>query len=448
MKKVIAVLLVFVMIMGLAACSKKETPSSPENNEVTKAAENNNTEPTKQAEPVATATPEPTKAPEPEATKAPEPTEEPAQDPEDDEFDEFDGPGHDYDGVWVSDNDWVICVEPEGAADIIFVFNEYTDRSTFGSWLEIWTNYSPSEDAFIASGQILHYFNDEPQTDYVEGEERFEIHDGKMLWVSEDMEFTKISDDSSANPYYVGPDYVSPDTGDDYGADFPAEDQQIVDVVATTFYGVYCGHADDPSQAFYYPYYGDEMSMDTMDEFNAAFLDLGVEQDQGQLCFLKMGINNDITWDIEDGSIRVFCGDDQYNGDFYWDSEYQRINLCLHIDVYNVWMTFGQTIPECRAGESDSLTDETALTAIQNYCYASNETLEDIVNSGEHEVWWVVESSDESRIVVLYRSYTGADVRYYIDRASGDTYVTEFVDGITESEQMKDESLNVFEYLN
>ena len=36
-------------------------------------------------------------------------------------------------------------------------------------------------------------------------------------------------------------------------------------------------------------------------------------------------------------------------------------------------------------------------------------------------------SSDEQQIVVLFRSYTGAQIRYYIERAAGDVSVTELV---------------------
>ena len=49
--------------------------------------------------------------------------------------------------------------------------------------------------------------------------------------------------------------------------------------------------------------------------------------------------------------------------------------------------------------------------------------------------------------MVLFRSYTGAQIRYYIDRATGETYVTEFVPGITAQEQQTEERLNVRDYL-
>lgn len=97
------------------------------------------------------------------------------------------------------------------------------------------------------------------------------------------------------------------------------------------------------------------------------------------------------------------------------------------------------------SGADGTITDEQALSAIQDYCYASNPDLENI--EGEYPVNWEIESSDENAIVVLFRSYTGALVRYYIDPVSGETYVTEFVSGITPEEERTDETFNVKDYI-
>ena len=92
------------------------------------------------------------------------------------------------------------------------------------------------------------------------------------------------------------------------------------------------------------------------------------------------------------------------------------------------------------------LSDDQALSAVRNYCISSNPDLESIA-AQEYPVYWELASSDESEIVVLFRSYTGALVRYYIDRATGNTYVTDFVPGITPEEVRRDESLNMWDYL-
>ena len=95
-----------------------------------------------------------------------------------------------------------------------------------------------------------------------------------------------------------------------------------------------------------------------------------------------------------------------------------------------------------------AITDEQAIQAVQRYCYTQNPDLESMANAGEYPVYWDVSSRDEHEIVVLFRSYTGAQIRYYIDPASGDTYVTEFVPGITPEEERTEEVFNVRDYLN
>ena len=101
---------------------------------------------------------------------------------------------------------------------------------------------------------------------------------------------------------------------------------------------------------------------------------------------------------------------------------------------------------ETEAG-TETLSDEQALAAIRQYCFVSNPDLEGIVNAGEYSVYWDVVSSTSSEIVVLFRSYTGAEIRYYIDTVSGETYVTEFVPGTTPGEQRTEESFNARDYL-
>ena len=98
--------------------------------------------------------------------------------------------------------------------------------------------------------------------------------------------------------------------------------------------------------------------------------------------------------------------------------------------------------------KTDAYTDEQVVTAIENYCYAQNPDLKEIVETGEYPVYWEVQSSDANEIVVLYRSYTGALIRYYVNPTSGDTYVTEFVPGITEEEEKNGETFNVKDYMD
>ena len=96
----------------------------------------------------------------------------------------------------------------------------------------------------------------------------------------------------------------------------------------------------------------------------------------------------------------------------------------------------------------DRITDEEVLSAVKNYCRENNPDLKGIEEEGEYPVYWDIESSDEKEIVVLFRSYTGAQIRYHIDPESGETFVTEFVPGITSKEEKTDESFNVRDYLS
>ena len=106
------------------------------------------------------------------------------------------------------------------------------------------------------------------------------------------------------------------------------------------------------------------------------------------------------------------------------------------------------TITVMEAQGERAMSDEQALAAIERYCYHGNPDLKGIVDSGEYPVSWQVTEYSEEQIVVLFHSYTGADVRYYIDPVSGEAYVTEFVSGVTAEEQRTDETLNVWDYVN
>ena len=105
------------------------------------------------------------------------------------------------------------------------------------------------------------------------------------------------------------------------------------------------------------------------------------------------------------------------------------------------------TETETETETDGKLTDDQLLSAIRNYCFQSNPDLKDIVDAGEYPTYWEIEPGHDNETVVLFRSYTGAQIRYYINPASGDTYVTEFVPGITDEEQKTDESFNVNDYL-
>ena len=104
------------------------------------------------------------------------------------------------------------------------------------------------------------------------------------------------------------------------------------------------------------------------------------------------------------------------------------------------------TVVDSEQTASENISEEQALNAIKNYCYSINPDLESIVDEGNYPVYWDISSSDENEIVILFRSYTGAQNRYYIDRNTGDTYVTEFVPGIMDEEERTDEMFSVNDF--
>ncbi|MCR5790721.1 MAG: hypothetical protein K6G83_12600 [Lachnospiraceae bacterium] len=97
--------------------------------------------------------------------------------------------------------------------------------------------------------------------------------------------------------------------------------------------------------------------------------------------------------------------------------------------------------------EKGKITEEQALVAIKEYCFAANPDLEGMEDSDDYTIYWDVSTNENGEIVVLYRSYTGAQIRYYIDPESGETYVTELVPEIIDEEQRTEEGFNVKDFL-
>lgn len=99
-----------------------------------------------------------------------------------------------------------------------------------------------------------------------------------------------------------------------------------------------------------------------------------------------------------------------------------------------------------KVGEA-KLSDDQVLAAVKKYCITNNPSLADMANSEDFSIYWEIASSDADQVVILYRSYTNALIRYYVNPVSGETYITEFVPGITPEEERTDESFNVRDYL-
>ena len=94
------------------------------------------------------------------------------------------------------------------------------------------------------------------------------------------------------------------------------------------------------------------------------------------------------------------------------------------------------------------ITQDQALEAIKKYCFENDPELESMMNSGDYTMYFDASVNDAGEIVVLYRSYTAAQIRYYINPTSGEVYVTELVPGIIDEEQKTDETFNIRDYMN
>ena len=95
----------------------------------------------------------------------------------------------------------------------------------------------------------------------------------------------------------------------------------------------------------------------------------------------------------------------------------------------------------------DAISEEQAYTAVINYCKATDPEFPDESSAEGHTEYWDVSTNEDGEIVVLYRSYTAAQIRYYIQPFTGEAYVTELVPGIIDNEQATGKTFNARDYL-
>ena len=105
------------------------------------------------------------------------------------------------------------------------------------------------------------------------------------------------------------------------------------------------------------------------------------------------------------------------------------------------------TVEEQTSETSGKITEEQATQAIHDYCIESFPDLANMEGSDDYTLYWESSTNENGEIVVLYRSYTGAMIRYYVNPETGETYVTEQVPGIIDEEQRTEETLNVKDYI-
>ena len=137
------------------------------------------------------------------------------------------------------------------------------------------------------------------------------------------------------------------------------------------------------------------------------------------------------------------CGGDQEN-DMASDSLPVEIILESKYDDNDQQSSQQETYNTVSFDTSGPFSEEQALTAVRKYYETLNPGYDNDEDLGDY---WDVSRNDNGEIVVIYRSYTGSINRYYVDEATGNTYVTEQVPGIIDDEQMTSESFNIKYYL-
>lgn len=97
---------------------------------------------------------------------------------------------------------------------------------------------------------------------------------------------------------------------------------------------------------------------------------------------------------------------------------------------------------------SDLITEDQAREAVKKYCIEDFPDLADMVDSDEYTIYWEAATIETGEICVLYRAYTGALIRYYVNPETGDARVTEQVPGIIDEEQSTGETVNIRKYID
>ena len=95
----------------------------------------------------------------------------------------------------------------------------------------------------------------------------------------------------------------------------------------------------------------------------------------------------------------------------------------------------------------EQITNEQAFNAVMNYCKSVNPDFSAEINTEGYTEYWDTVTDESGEILVIYRSYTGAQTRYHINPTTGEAYVTELVPGIIDEEQPTGDTFNAREYL-
>jgi len=111
---------------------------------------------------------------------------------------------------------------------------------------------------------------------------------------------------------------------------------------------------------------------------------------------------------------------------------------------------FSELVPETTPQETEPpkpLTDEEAMTGFTNYLYFKIKNLQKILDEDKVPCTWGIASSNKNEIMIMFKSNTGALLRYHINRNSGKAYVTQY-SVISNSFYRTKETVNIRSYIN
>lgn len=89
------------------------------------------------------------------------------------------------------------------------------------------------------------------------------------------------------------------------------------------------------------------------------------------------------------------------------------------------------------------VTEKTAYEAVSNYCHKTYDW--SIAEDNPDIMYVTIGEQTDSEYQVIFRSYTGALVYFYVDKASGNTRLVEYVPSLEIEEETG--SINIFDYL-
>ena len=102
----------------------------------------------------------------------------------------------------------------------------------------------------------------------------------------------------------------------------------------------------------------------------------------------------------------------------------------------------------CRGGKSktgtERLSAQMAVEGVSNYCHSEFDW--SVAQENPSMMYVALGDSTETEFKVVFRSYTGALVYFYVDKASGSTRMVECVPSLNVNNEAG--TINLFDYLD